>query len=96
MITYKIFQDHIEMTSSTTDAMYTSNDDSSFIFQTLSNDFYKLSSFHFYGREYCSLSQLVELLRLSTLGMDVKCAMLRNLVLSFNISSNPIFEIKIV
>ena len=77
------------------DFVYTSLEDFFFILQVLANDIYKLSFLHGYGQEYRSLSQFVELLRFSTLGIDAKCEMLRTLVLFFNIPSNSLFEIKI-
>lgn len=95
MTTYKIFSKHIEMTFDTTDVVYSSNEDSSFIFQMLATDLYKLSFLYGYGREYRSLSQLVDLYRFSTLGIDDKCEMLHTLVSLFNISSNPLFEIEV-
>lgn len=95
MTTYQIFSERIELRSDYMAFVYTSHEDFFYILQMLANDFYKLSFLHGYGQAYRSLSQFVDLLRFSSLEVSVKCELLRTLLLHFNITSTPLFEIKI-
>lgn len=95
MTTYTIFPEHIVKRVDNTDFVYVSHEDFFFILQMLANDFYEVSFLHGYGQEYRSISQFIDLLRFSTLGIAAKCEILRTLVLFFNIPSNPLFVIKL-